>query len=126
MNDGDREFVEKCAEAVHKAYCKRHEKREGRPYWTGGDYSKLDEDMKDVDRDTVRAVLLLVNDDRDRLRRALDVAVEGMASAAAVFAGGGTAGEMSHDINEARLKIKRIMEDNGTGSESESTEGGQE
>jgi len=33
---------------------------------------------------------------------------------------------MSHDINEARLKIKRIMEDNGTGSESESTEGGQE
>ncbi len=51
------EMVEKCSEAVHKAYCKCFLERNSEEYWTGGDYSKLTEDVKDIDRATVRAVL---------------------------------------------------------------------
>lgn len=49
--------IEKLAEAVHKAYCAQRIKEGKEPYWTGGDYSKLDEATKDYDRATVRAVL---------------------------------------------------------------------
>ena len=49
--------MEMLAEEVHKDYCRDYEMRNGKPYWTGGDYSKLDEATKDIDRVTVRAVL---------------------------------------------------------------------
>lgn len=49
--------MEKLAEAVHKAYCKHYEKTHGKPYWTNGDYALLDEETKEIDRETVRAVL---------------------------------------------------------------------
>ena len=49
--------IEAISEAVHKAYCNERIRQGREPYWTGGDYSKLDEATKDYDRATVRAVL---------------------------------------------------------------------
>ena len=48
-------LLEKCAEAVHKAYCKYHLKNKGTEYWTKGDYTLLDEKTKQIDRETVKA-----------------------------------------------------------------------
>lgn len=42
--------IEELAERIHKAYCKHYQKVKGEPYWTGGDYSKLDEETKEYDR----------------------------------------------------------------------------
>jgi len=53
------ELIEECSEAVHQAYCENYLERKGEPYWTGGDYSKLDEETKEIDRATVRAVLAI-------------------------------------------------------------------
>lgn len=52
-------LIEACAEAVHKAYCESYKKihLDGEEYWTGGDYSKLMEEQKDIDRATVKAVI---------------------------------------------------------------------
>ncbi len=36
---------------IHKCYCRAYEKRFGKPYWTNGDYSLLDEPTKDYDRE---------------------------------------------------------------------------
>ena len=44
---------EKLAEKVHKVYCKQYLKDNGKPYWTEGDYSKLDEKTKQYDRNIV-------------------------------------------------------------------------
>lgn len=49
--------IETLAASVHRAYCENHIQRKGEPYWTGGDYSLLDEATKEIDRATVRAVL---------------------------------------------------------------------
>jgi hypothetical protein len=49
--------IERLAEVVHKAYCEQYKKKHGLEYWTGGDYSLLDEETKEFDRVTVRAVL---------------------------------------------------------------------
>ncbi|KKN78827.1 hypothetical protein LCGC14_0345990 [marine sediment metagenome] len=51
------EEIERISEVVHKAYCKQYEIKHGKPYWTNGDYSLLDEPTKEFDRATVRAVL---------------------------------------------------------------------
>lgn len=48
---------EKISEAVHKSYCEQYKIKHGKEYWTGGDYSKLDDETKEFDRATVRAVL---------------------------------------------------------------------
>lgn len=49
--------IEKICEAVHKAYCKYHIEHKGKEYWTKGDYNKLNEEGKEYDRRTVKAVL---------------------------------------------------------------------
>lgn len=49
--------IEQISEVVHKAYCEERTRQGKEPYWTHGDYSKLDEATKDYDRATVRAVL---------------------------------------------------------------------
>ena len=49
--------IEKISELVHKAYCKQYLIKIGKEYWTKGDYSLLDEETKEYDRVTVRAVL---------------------------------------------------------------------
>ncbi len=51
-------IVEKLAEAVHKSYCRGYRETHGKEYWTKGDYNKLDEKTKEIDRETVRAVLV--------------------------------------------------------------------
>lgn len=53
--------MEQLAAAVHRAYCEDYKKRKGEDYWTGGDYEKLDEETKEIDRATVRAVLKELN-----------------------------------------------------------------
>ncbi len=42
---------EEISAEIHKCYCKAYEKRFGKPYWTNGDYSLLDELTKDYDRE---------------------------------------------------------------------------
>lgn len=54
------ELLEQCAEAVHKAYCRNYEERNEKEYWTRGDYNKLDEETKEIDRATVRAVFATI------------------------------------------------------------------
>lgn len=42
--------VEEIAEQIHKVYCNHYREIKGREYWTRGDYSLLDEDVKEADR----------------------------------------------------------------------------
>jgi len=56
------ELLEKCAEAVHRAYCACHLKNKGDEYWTKGDYSLLDEPTKQIDRETVKAVFKVLQE----------------------------------------------------------------
>ena len=53
--------VEVLAEKVHKAYCHWYLKKHKKPYWSYGNYNLLDEETKEADRYTVRAVLDAVN-----------------------------------------------------------------
>ena len=48
--------IEEISAKVHQAYCEDYKKRNDKPYWTNGDYSKLDDSTKEIDRKTVRAV----------------------------------------------------------------------
>lgn len=52
--------IEGLAESVHRAYCANYLARTGAPYWTNGDYSRLDDETKEIDRATVRAVLDII------------------------------------------------------------------
>lgn len=64
-----REDVEKLSAEIHKCYCRAYERRFGKPYWTGGDYSKLEEAVKDYDREMAKfmlAALEQVRADADR------------------------------------------------------------
>ena len=54
-----------CAE-IHKAYCLYCTDFKHEEYWTGGDYSKLSENVKEADRYTARAVLLWLANKKDR------------------------------------------------------------
>ena len=56
------ELLEKCSEAVHKAYCAYHLKNKGEVYWTKGDYKLLDERTKQIDRETVIAVFKVLKE----------------------------------------------------------------
>ena len=49
--------LEYLAELVHIAYCTYYLESKGEPYWTKGDYSKLDEATKEIDRVTVKTIL---------------------------------------------------------------------
>ena len=60
----DAYLVEKLSEAVHKAYCKWCLDVKGEEYWTKGDYSKLNDETKEADRYTVRAVLAALKKER--------------------------------------------------------------
>lgn len=46
--------LEKLAEEVHHLYCAQYLKDHGEEYWTKGDYSKLEERIKEYDRNIVR------------------------------------------------------------------------
>ena len=49
--------LEILSEKVHQVYCEQYEKDHGKPYWTNGDYSKLDEKTKEYDRAIVRLMV---------------------------------------------------------------------
>ena len=49
--------IEALSAEIHKCYCRAYERRFGKPYWTGGDYSKLEEVTKDYDREMARWVM---------------------------------------------------------------------
>ena len=51
------EKIEKLAEEVHWVHCVHYELTHDKLHWTEGDFSKLDEETKQMDRDIVRAVL---------------------------------------------------------------------
>ena len=57
----EKECMEKACEAVHKAYCDYYYDTHGKEYWSKGDYNKLDEGTKEIDRRTVTAVLSFLN-----------------------------------------------------------------
>lgn len=46
--------LEQLSEEIHKLYCTQYEKDHGTPYWTNGDYSKLEERVKEYDRNIAR------------------------------------------------------------------------
>lgn len=46
--------IEETSAEIHKCYCRAYERRFGKPYWTNGDYSKLDEPTKDYDREMAK------------------------------------------------------------------------
>ena len=46
--------IERLSEEIHHLYCAQYLKDTGTPYWTGGDYSKLDEKAKEYDRNIAR------------------------------------------------------------------------
>lgn len=49
--------MEELAAVVHRAYCEEYERQKDEPYWTKGDYSKLDDNVKEFDRVTVKAIV---------------------------------------------------------------------
>lgn len=65
MNEN--ELIEKCSEAVHKAYCNYHLINKGFEYWTKGDYYLLDEKTKQIDRETVKAVFKILKENGIKL-----------------------------------------------------------
>lgn len=50
----DTEEIEKLSEEIHHLYCAQYLQDHGTPYWTEGDYSKLDERTKEYDRNIAR------------------------------------------------------------------------
>ena len=68
------EKVENLAARVHKAYCDNYELRHGKPYWTEGDYDKLDEETKEIDRITVRTVIKGITEDLEQRPRIISSA----------------------------------------------------
>ena len=51
------EEIERLARAAHRGYCKAYLKNTGKEYWTGGDYDKLDEKTKEIDRIVVIEIM---------------------------------------------------------------------
>jgi hypothetical protein len=49
--------VEEYAVLAHQAYCQSYLAHKGEPYWTRGDYFKLDETYKGYDRRMAKAVI---------------------------------------------------------------------
>ncbi len=57
--ESDMEYV---SDKVHKSYCVSYLKKHMKPYWTHGKYNLLDEETKEIDRCTVRAVVKALSD----------------------------------------------------------------
>lgn len=49
--------IEELSVEIHKLYCVQFEKDHGKPYWTEGDYSKLEERVKEYDRNIARFII---------------------------------------------------------------------
>lgn len=58
--------IEKLSAEIHKVYCEEYKKRFGKEYFTGGDYSLLDEPTKNYDRNLAHWHLNLIQKERER------------------------------------------------------------
>lgn len=59
---------EELSAEIHKCYCRAYERRFGKPYFTNGDYSKLDEPTKDYDREMADWVIKTFGQPKDAIR----------------------------------------------------------
>lgn len=57
--------IESISEQIHKNYCEYVLARTGKPYWTSGDYSKLDEATKEADRIQARWFAKAIQEERE-------------------------------------------------------------
>lgn len=48
--------IETLSEQIHRLYCEQYEKDHDKPYWTTGNYSKLEERVKEYDRNIARFI----------------------------------------------------------------------
>lgn len=48
--------IEKLSEKIHKLYCDQYLKNNHEPYWTKGDYDRLNEETKEYDRNIARFI----------------------------------------------------------------------
>jgi len=55
MKSQDR--IEELSSEIHKLYCKQFLKEQNKPYWTEGNYLKLDEETKEYDRNIARFII---------------------------------------------------------------------
>jgi hypothetical protein len=74
------EEIESVSAEIHKCYCRAYERRFGKPYWTNGDYSKLDEETKNYDREMARWHLEQIRVERSPLREAEEAMKELLSS----------------------------------------------
>lgn len=59
------EGLEALSEEIHHLYCAQYLKDHGKPYWTEGNYSKLDERTKECDRNIARFIARKIAEARD-------------------------------------------------------------
>lgn len=57
LAEAKRYWVEELAEQIHQVYCRYKKEVHGEDYWTGGDYSKLEDQWKEADRYMARFVI---------------------------------------------------------------------
>ncbi len=67
--DQEADRREAMAHEVHGVYCMQYLLNEGKPYWTNGDYSRLEEKVKNFDRALVAWHLTKFEAMRDKLNR---------------------------------------------------------
>lgn len=100
----DKDFEALAAE-IHVVYCEEYEKRFGKPYWTNGDYSKLDEPTKNYDRNLVRWYLSKVSS----VHKLLDYVekLKEVVDAAKKFIANSVRGNQEHlDLEEALSELE--------------------
>ena len=61
------ETKEELSAKIHKIYCVQYEKDNGKPYWTNGDYSKLDEKTKQYDRNIADFIFSILQEIDDKI-----------------------------------------------------------
>lgn len=71
-----KESMEELSERIHHLYCEQYEKDNGKPYWTNGDYSKLDERTKEYDRNIARFVITELTAQKARIREIIQKRIE--------------------------------------------------
>jgi hypothetical protein len=98
--DEEMDRREAMAHEVHIVYCMQYMLNEGKPYWTNGDYSRLENKVKDFDRALVAWHLTKVEaltHERDDTRSRL------LAANAALAAS-------EQSLRESREQVARMME----------------
>lgn len=64
--------LEQLSEKIHHLYCEQYIKDNGKPYWTNGDYSLLDERTKEYDRNIARFISQLLEAEKKRWREEVE------------------------------------------------------